>query len=290
MISSRLGNAVKLNLSDSVFSGFLVCDDATKVGSLIQRESDGAVADKLVIDSCVFDITQKKSDGTVVENAPLIADWKTTGATASINNCLTTEATWTVIAKVSGALTLNGVEVATGTENVTDDSILSVDAGSAFASVICDTDGFISNVNGQIAIGAVQDTVADSAELTANDTYAIRTNALTHSTVLDKVGISIVAKDPTTGNVIKSFDTEQCEIYDGILEYTYNGGKADTYSLRENGAKYGFAVIVSGIPAGTSYLFEITPHYTTAGGITVTGDTLTIAYGANGQLAADAAQ
>ncbi|MBQ8849068.1 MAG: hypothetical protein IJ011_01890 [Clostridia bacterium] len=201
----------------------------------------------------------------------------------SVSNCYSTKLNGKMFSNVFDTQTVNGV-TKWFAEPYDDGSVAYITEDRLSQIVKYDANGFISSVSDHLMAGYVQDNVADNATLTASDTYAIRFVALCQLENATSAGMTIVVKDPTTGAVIKTFDTSACEFYDTLTAFDADGAQIAEYSASDYGASKFAAVIIKGIPAGAAYDFEITTHYTTEAGIVVNGNTKTAKYDANGRL------
>ena len=283
MISSAF--AGKTTISNSVFSGTVINGYDTRTGMLFQREQDAAAANKLTINNCVFD-TQWKAGAEYdwyMGKLPLVGAWNgTAGSTVTVNNCVDTGASTTAYAVyvVGNGVTWNGNALGAISKVYTkDDSVLKL-ANDKLASIVKrDDNGFILSVGGQITAGYLQSAAG------TDSTYSVRFIALSQLAAAAQAGIKIVVKNAGTDTVVKTFDTTECEIYDSLSAYdAASGAKIASYKAADFGAEKFMAVVLTNIPTGAAYDYEITPHYVTEGGITVTGKTIVAKYDANGTL------
>ncbi|MBQ2999882.1 MAG: hypothetical protein IJD64_05410 [Clostridia bacterium] len=165
---------------------------------------------------------------------------------------------------------------------ITDSSVLTVSSEAAAAMVKNDENGFIQKVGGQISCVGVQDNVPDDATLTNADSYSLRFIAVTHVESAIEGRMNVIVRDANTGDAFKSFTTD-AQLYDALRAYDDNGAVIKSYTAKDFGGKKFIALIIGNIPAGSSYIFEITPEYTTMNGIVVTGETVSVMYDKNGQ-------
>ena len=166
--------------------------------------------------------------------------------------------------------------------SITDSSVVTVSASAASSMIKKDDAGYLKRVGGQITALAVQDNVADDATLTASDKYAIRFIGISHIETVASASMTVVVRDAATGKAFKRYVSD-CTLYDALNAYNVNGAKLAYYNATDFGAKKFLALTIGGIPGGTAYTFDFTPSYTTTDGQTVTAETVSITYDANGQ-------
>ena len=176
-----------------------------------------------------------------------------------------------------------------------DDSVLSVSSDKISSMIkyenitICGTTvSMIKRIGGHITGGFLQTTATYTVtpeEDEAYTAYAVRFIALSQLDAPKNAGITVVVKD-TDGNLIKTFTTLNCKTYDQLIGYGPDGAKLPVYDATNYayGASKFIAVVIEDIPTGTAYTFEVTPHYTTESGLTVTGETRVAEISANGVL------
>ncbi len=219
----------------------------------------------------------------------------------NVNNSVTTMANANVIGHVirsedrsKALLVLNGSNLnATELPNVfpdgvwfytnaiNDGSVLTVSEDAADAMVI-KQDGFIQRVGGQITAWGVQDNVANDAVLTAKDQYAIRFIGVSHVADVASAKMTVVVRDSYTGKAFKKYE-KACSLYDALSVYDVNGKVLERKESNEFGAEKFLALTIGEIPGGETYVFDFTPSYTTASGLTMTAETVSVTYDANGQ-------
>ena len=126
------------------------------------------------------------------------------------------------------------------------------------------------------------DNAPDGASMTNADKYSIRFIAVTHAERAIEGRMNVIVRDAFSGDAVKSF-TADAQLYDGLRAYNDNGAVIKSYSAQDFGGKKFIALIIGNIPAGSGYVFEITPEYTTTNGVRVMGETVSITYDKNGQ-------
>lgn len=167
-------------------------------------------------------------------------------------------------------------------KSVTDSSVLTVSSAVANEMVKKDTDGFIYRVGGQITALGVQDNVADNAKLTSSDKYAIRFIGISQLENVASASMTVIVRDAMSGIAYKRY-IATCTLYDGLNAYDVNGARIGYYNAADFGAKKFLALTIGSIPGGEAYTFDFTPSYVTEDGLTVTAETVSITYDANGQ-------
>ena len=281
MVSSAF--AGKTTISNSVFSGTVINGHDTRVGLLFGREQDVAAENKLVVNNCAFDVQWNANETVVMGKLPLVGSWNgNAGSTVAVNNCVDVETTTMVYGpyQIANGVTWNGTAWAATSQKTwaKDDSVLKLNK-SLTDLVKRDANGFILSVGGQITAGYQQSAVG------TDGTYSVRFIALSQLETAADAGIKIVVKNAGTDTVVNTFDTTKCDIYDTLSAYdAESGAKITSYNAADFGAEKFMAVILTNIPTGTAYDYEITPHYVTEGGITITGKTIVAKYDANGTL------
>ncbi len=169
------------------------------------------------------------------------------------------------------------------TNGITDNSVVTVSADAANAMVKKSAAGFINRVGGQITALAVQDNVEDGITLTSNDTFAIRFIGISHVAEVASAKMTVVVRDAESGDAYKKYE-KACNLYDALKAYDVDGKQMAYYKAADFGANKFLALTIGGIPAGAvDYTFDFTPSYTTADGLVVTGETVSITYDKNGQ-------
>lgn len=169
------------------------------------------------------------------------------------------------------------------TNGITDNSVVAVSATAADAMIKKTAAGFILRVGGQITALGVQDNVEDGAVLTSKDTFAVRFIAISHVTNFASAKMTVVVRDAQSGEAYKKYE-KACNLYDALKAYDVNGKQMAYYKATDFGANKFLALTIGGIPAGAvDYTFDFTPSYTTADGLVVTGETVSITYDKNGQ-------
>jgi len=169
------------------------------------------------------------------------------------------------------------------TNGITDNSVVTVSATAAETMIKKSAAGFINRVGGQITALAVQDNVEDGATLTSNETFAIRFIGISHVAEVASAKMTVIVRDAESGDAYKKYE-KACNLYDALNAYDVNGQKLNYYKAADFGANKFLALTIGGIPAGTvDYTFDFTPSYTTADGLVVTGETVSITYDKNGQ-------
>lgn len=184
-------------------------------------------------------------------------------------------------------LIFNGVQTTNYTV-YSDDSLCQLSAERTEAVVKRDANNDIISIGGVLAGGYLQTTntyTVTPEEGEAYTAYAVRFIALSQLDSPKNAGILITVKD-AEGNVVKTFNTLKCEAYDTLSAYGPDGSKLPAYNASNYsfGASKFIAVVIEDIPTGSAYSFEVTPHYTTEGGMTVMGETRTAKLDANGVL------
>ncbi len=107
------------------------------------------------------------------------------------------------------------------------------------------------------------------------EVYDIRFITLSHADVTEGYKVTIRAKtlaSDTDDDIL--FEDLECHAYTELIGYE-NGLEAYT-SVSELGGKSFIAVLLTGIPAGVDYAFEVTASYVTADGITMTDEVRTL--------------
>lgn len=220
-------------------------------------------------DTCIFDMNDSSVLNSVGKNNNLVE--------VITNNCVTTSDNLKQINALTQGTTITLNE---GMSKTADDSILKVSKERAAEMFTRNDKGFITKVDGHISVNYAQDTTGGTA-VAVGETYSIRFIAVSQVAAPKNAGITVVARIHGTSTQ-HTYDTLECDTYDKLIGY--DGIDEFNYQASEFNAEKFMAVIIAGIPAGTAYDFVITPHYETEGGITVTGETVTVTYGADGLL------
>lgn len=169
------------------------------------------------------------------------------------------------------------------TNSITDNSVLTVSASAATAMVKKNEAGFVTRVGGQITALAVQDNVEDGATLTSNDKFSVRFIGISHVAEVASAKMTVVVRETATGEAYKKYEMA-CNLYDALNAYDLGGRQIAYYKAADFGANKFLALTIGNIPAGTmDYTFDFTPSYTTASGLVVTGETVSVTYDKNGQ-------
>ena len=166
---------------------------------------------------------------------------------------------------------------------ITDGSVVAVSASAAEAMIKKNAAGFVTRVGGQITALGTQINVAEGATLTKNDKFSIRFIGISHVSSVESAKMTVVVRDAKTGEAYKKYEAE-CNLYDALKAYDVNGKELSFYQAKDFGANKFLALTIGNIPAGVEdYTFDFTPSYTTAEGIEITAETVSITYDKNGQ-------
>ena len=296
-----------LNISNCAVMGTLKNTNTTSteplaVGGIIGSASYGHAT--VNVDHCLvaatfpsqsLTATNGKGAGTILGAAA-----SQTMFSLNVNNCVSTASGAMVghsIAKEGQSaawFSLNGkaqTSVSAGnsfgawlyTNGITDSSVVTVSASAASSMIKKNDAGFVTRVGGQITALAVQDNVEDGATLSPSDTFAIRFIGISHVSNVASAKMTVVVRDAVTGEAYKKYE-KACNLYDALNAYNVNGQNLKYYKAADFGANKFLALTIGGIPAGTvDYTFDFTPSYTTASGLVVTAETVSITYDKNGQ-------
>ncbi len=115
--------------------------------------------------------------------------------------------------------------------------------------------------------------------------YTLRFIALVNNKDAESYRINVQATTES-GDVVR-FGDISCKMYDYLMAYnTGNNGELTeyTYEAIEVGGLKFVAVVIKGIPAGEALRFDVTASYQTASGVTITDETYTANYAADGTL------
>ena len=296
-----------LNISNCAVMGTLKNTNTTSteplaVGGIIGSASYGHAT--VNVDHCLvaatfpsqsLTATNGKGAGTILGAAA-----SQTMFSLNVNNCVSTASGAMVghsIAKEGQSaawFSLNGkaqTSVSAGnsfdawyyTNSITDNSVLTVSASAATAMVKKNEAGFVTRVGGQITALAVQDNVEDGATLTTNDKFSVRFIGISHVAEVASAKMTVVVRETATGEAYKKYEMA-CNLYDALNAYDLGGRQIAYYKAADFGANKFLALTIGNIPAGTmDYTFDFTPSYTTASGLVVTGETVSVTYDKNGQ-------
>ncbi len=158
---------------------------------------------------------------------------------------------------------------------VTDRSVLTVSEEAANAMVRKDQNGFITKVGGQITVLGVQDNVNHS------ESYTVRLILLTYAEAVSQGKMYITLRNSATGE--SSNHWQDAARRETLSVYGSDGTLRTTYRPQDFGGKSFITILANRLSGDQEYTFEITPEYTTANGVTVTGDKISITYGVGGQ-------
>ena len=177
------------------------------------------------------------------------------------------------------AVTANpGANQFVGAMSLQRDSVATVTAEEA-ASMVNYNNGKLTSVDGHLTAAYEQHT--EAYEKAGNQVYDIRFIALSHVALTDGYTVTVRAK--TTENTTDKdilFDNLKCEAYTSLKGY--NGLTAYEYTAAQLNGKSFIAVVLTGIPAGVAYDFEVVASYTTKSGITMTDIVRTLHVAADG--------
>ncbi|MBQ2999883.1 MAG: hypothetical protein IJD64_05415 [Clostridia bacterium] len=296
-----------LNISNCAVSGTVQNTNTTSEEPLAVGGVIGSMAygDATVnVDHCLISAnfgahsltaTNGKGAGTILGAAA-----SQTMSSLNVNNCVST-ADGAMIGhaiaregKYAAWLALNGKQqTAVAAENtfaawyytnsITDHSVVTVSVSAAEAMVKKNAAGFVLRVGGQITALGVQDNVDNGAVLSSDETFAVRFIAVSHVTNVSSAKMTVVVRDAKSGEAYKKYE-KACNLYDALKAYDVDGKQMAYYKATDFGANKFLALTIGGIPAGSvDYTFDFTPSYTTADGLVVTGETVSITYDKNGQ-------
>ncbi|MBO5938850.1 MAG: hypothetical protein J6Q82_05055 [Clostridia bacterium] len=300
----------ELNINNCVIDGTVqntntTSNDPLGVGGVIGSMAYGNAT--VNVEHCLVNPTFPKQSLTETDakkSAGLILGMSScqTMSAINVNNTVTTLSGSNMIGHVipkqntdDAWIVLNGKNQSSVTENAElfdgvwaytnaigdDGSVLTVSEDAADAMVI-KQNGFIQRVGGQITAWGVQDNVDENAVLTAKDQYAIRFIGVSHVADVASASMTVVVRDSYTGKAFKKYE-KACSLYDALSVYDVNGKVIERKDSNEFGAEKFLALTIGEIPGGNTYVFDFTPSYTTASGLTMTAETVSVTYDANGQ-------
>ena len=90
--------------------------------------------------------------------------------------------------------------------------------------------------------------------------YNVRFVLTSIPTVAKEAGITVTVKD-AEGNVVREFTSNALAFYDSLTGSTEYG--VEEYKASDYGANRFLAVIITNIPVGAEYTFEVVPYYVT---------------------------
>lgn len=243
----------------------------------------GAVESTLNIHNCIVTATFPKNLLTKTDGngaGIIIGRSMRTTANVSILNCVTTASgasgnNWYMVSNCNN-LNVNGKNSGNQYATYTDDSVISVNEDIAQMMITRDTNGMIKNIAGHLNGNYVQ-------TAKGTDKYSVRFVATSYVANSKLAGFKVVVKDEN-GSGVKSFTTDECQIYDKLLGNTEYG--IEEYLPQDlYGANKFMAFTILNIPTGAAYTFEVTPYYTTSiDDIAMEGATVTFIFDATGTL------
>ena len=178
----------------------------------------------------------------------------------------------------------NGVEIPEG--KYSDASLLQCTDDLLATMIVRNANGDIVSVSGALIGGYEQHTAkytVTPAEGESYEAYSIRFIALSLIEKPLNAGIQIVVKNDG-GEVVKTFDTTECKAYDTLTAYAPTGDPMPSCKASDYGANLFVAHVITNIPTGAAYIYEVTPHYEMANGTTVWGKTTVASFDADGNL------
>lgn len=164
--------------------------------------------------------------------------------------------------------------------NLQRDSVITVTAAEAASMVNRDSaSGWITSVDGHLVGNLEQHTA--SYEKNGKQVYDIRFITLVHAEAAEGYSVTIRAKttEIDDDNDIL-FANLACDSYVTLLGY--EGLVRYEYTPAQLNGKSFIAVVLTGIPAGVAYDFEVTASYTTESGVVMTDTTRTLHVSADG--------
>ena len=176
----------------------------------------------------------------------------------------------TAYEQTGATITLNGKAYTATTDfsgafNLQRDSLAQVTALEAPKMVQYTDAGFVKKVDGHLA-GDYEQHTAEYGEEGAKK-FDIRFITVTHVDVTEGYTVNIKAK---TADKTLLFKDLPCEAYTTLTAYGENGLAMYDKTPADLGGRGFIAVLMTDIPAGVAYEFEVTVSYTTASGITMT--------------------